>query len=250
MSKVKKVLLGVVIAVMVIFTVGIIIMMVYYAMKEEPRFSLHHPSGIDGKVIEIIDKNNILIEITGDHDGFDIGDKVVINYKRTLLHVNNDKADKIPVVLYLGDIVSVQFWGDDVKQGDEYEVITVANITIYDFADNGESFRGIFKEHYNYIVGKVVEVKGDNSVVVEITTERAEYNLGKCVVIEYEQALHWLYASEEDETKDKKINIGNVISIEFWCDDVEHNDEMDTIKVKDIYIDNWHDLSYEVEYKK
>ncbi len=102
MSKAKKVLLGVVITIMTIVAVGIITIMIYDAMKEEPRFSLHHPSSIDGKVIEIIDK---------------------------------------------------------------------------------------------------------------------------------------------------KIKVGNVISVEFWCENVEFKENMDIVKVKDIYIDNWHDFDYEVEYK-
>ena len=60
---------------LIIITLAFPIWLGFRNTDDGPRFSIHHPSHIDGKVIEIIDDNNVVVEITCNHDGFDIRDK-------------------------------------------------------------------------------------------------------------------------------------------------------------------------------
>ena len=229
----KRIILFIVITI----TLGIMALLVYRNSKEEPRFSVYHPSHIDGKVVDIINEKIVLIEITDDHDGFNVGDKVVVEYKIGLWSNPDDLGEKIPAEIFVEDTIGVQFWGDDVSQGDKYEMISVDSIKKY--TEEGENYRELSKEHSNYIAGKVVEIKDNNSVIVEVTKERGGYKVGEKVCIKYKQVLYMIDISEDGNTAILKM--GDEISVEAWYYEIEQNEDMDIIEVKDIYLNNWYD---------
>ncbi|MBQ3061842.1 MAG: hypothetical protein IJD02_05310 [Lachnospiraceae bacterium] len=232
----KRIILFIVITI----TLGIIASLVYRNSKEEPRFSVHHPSYINGEVVEIINESRVLIKITGDHDGFNVGDKVMVEYKIGLWIDGEDPGEAIPAEIFVGDTIGVQFWGDDVSQEGEYEMITINSITKY--TEEGENYRELSKEHSNYIAGKVVEIKDENSVVVEITKERGGYKVGEKVCIKYKQVLYMRDISEDESENNAVLKIDDEISVEVWYYEIEQNEDMDIIEVKDIYLNNWYDL--------
>ena len=232
----KRIILFIVITI----TLGIIASLVYRNSKEEPRFSVYRPSHIDGKVVDIINEKIVLIEITDDHDGFNVGDKVVVEYKIGLWRNPDDLGEKIPAEIFVGDTIGVQFWGDDVSQEGEYEMITINSITKY--TEEGENYRELSKEHSNYIAGKVVEIKDENSVVVEITKERGGYEIGERVYIKYKQSLYLRDISEDESENNAVLKIDDEISVEVWYYEIEQNEDMDIIEVKEVYLNNWYDL--------
>ena len=232
----KRIILFIVITI----TLGIIAALVYQNSKEESRFSVYRPSHIDGKVVEIINEKKVLIEITGDRDGFNEGDKVMVDYKIGLWRNPDDLGEPIPAEIFVGDTIGVQFWGDDVSQEGEYEMITINSIT-KDTAE-GDNYRELSKEHSNYIAGKVVEIKDENSVVVEITKERGGYEIGEKVYIKYKQSLYLRNISEDESENSAVLKMGDEISVEAWYYEIEQNEDMDIIEVKDVYLNNWYDL--------
>ena len=213
---------------------------------DETRFSKNNPSGINGKVVEMIDENRILVEVTGRHDGFDEGDKTIVQFNRSLWTNYDDMGELVPAKVCVGDTVSVQFWGENVSQGDEYEVISVDNIEIY--KDKDEDYKELSKEHPNYISGEVIRINDDNTVTVDVTRERGGYKIGDKILINYSHALHLSYISEEDEKKEKELLIGDIVSVEVEYDEVNHSGDMDIITISDIYIDNCH-FERPVKYK-
>lgn len=218
---------------------GVTIMLIYQNFEDEPRFSVHHPSCIDGKVVEIVSESVILIEITGNPDGFNVDDKVMVEYKIGLWTNPDDLGEKIPAKIFAGDTIGVQFWGDDVGQGDKYEVIKVDSV--YKYTEESENYRELSKEHSNYIAGKVVEIKDDNSVIVEITKERGGYGVGEKVCIKYKQSIYMKNISEDKGENNAVLKTGDEISVEAWYYEIEQNEDMDIIEVNDIYLNNWYD---------
>lgn len=225
--------------VVLIAIVGISLFFIF-GDKEESRFRKDGPSGIDGNVIEVIDKESILVEVTSDGDGFDNGDKVIVKYHRGLWMNYEDMGEIIPAKILSGDKVSVQFWGDDVSQGEEYEIISVDSI--HKYTDKDENYKDLSTEHSNYISGKVTKVNDDNSVVVEITKERGGYTIGEQVLVKYRHVLNLSYVSEKDDVAKKELKVDDLVEVEVWHDEIEQKEDMDVITVENVYINNWYDV--------
>lgn len=231
----KKIIL----AILVMLVIGIFLFFVFRE-KEEPVAREDGPSGIDGNVIEVIDKNSILVEVTSTEDGFDKGDKVVVKYHRGLWMNYENMGEIIPAEIFVGDTVSVQFWEDDVSQGEEHKIISVDSIEKY--TDKDENYRDISTEHPNYISGKVTKVNDDNSVVVEITKERGGYTIGEQVLVKYRHVLNLSYVSEKDDVAKKELKVDDLVEVEVWYDEIEQKEDMDVITVENVYINNWYDV--------
>ena len=48
--------------------------------------------------------------------------------------------------------------------------------------------------------------------------------------------------SEDESENSAVLKMGDEISVEAWYYEIEQNEDMDIIEVKDIYLNNWYDL--------
>lgn len=85
--------------------------------------------------------------------------------------------------------------------------------------------------HMNHITGKVIEIKEDNRVLIEITKERGGYKIDDRVVLVYDKYLVYDTESPDAESEEIIPSIGDEVSAQFWDTDVTHNEDYDYIKV-------------------
>lgn len=80
-----------------------------------------HMNVATGKVKNVVDKNNVLIEITEERGGFQIGDELQVEYKKIEIDCDDadDKDSYKSYSVQEDDIVSVQFWEKDLKKKDQ-----------------------------------------------------------------------------------------------------------------------------------
>lgn len=227
-----------ILAILVMVVIGISLFFVFRD-KKEPVAREDGPSGIDGNVLEITDKNSVLIEVTKSAGNFDKGDKVIVKYHTSLWMNYENMGEIIPAEIFAGDTVSVQFWDDDVSEGEEHKIISVDSIEKY--TDKDENYKELSTEHPNYISGKAVKINDDKSVVVEITKERCGYIIGEKVLVKYDKVFSLTYLSEEGEATEKELQEGNLVEVEAWYNEIEQTEDMDIIKVEKIYINDWYD---------
>ena len=86
-----------------------------------------HMNIIEGKVIEINDNKNIIIEITKERGGYSIGNKLSISYLD--YSISEFFSDKDPIVMHnqkleLNANISVQFFPEEVINKDGLDHIT------------------------------------------------------------------------------------------------------------------------------
>lgn len=87
-----------------------------------------HMNCIEGKIMELKDENEILLEITKERGGYQKGDRVLVKYNDVSV-INTKTGDKTSGSLQIDDEVGVGFWPEKVKQKDGYDYITVDSVS-------------------------------------------------------------------------------------------------------------------------
>lgn len=100
-------------------------------LSSESMIISSHMNIIEGKVIEINDNKNIIIEITKERGGYSIGNKLSISYFD--YSISEFFPDKDPIVkhnqkLELDANISVQFFPQEVTKKDGLDHITTETI--------------------------------------------------------------------------------------------------------------------------
>ena len=175
-----------------IYLIGVIIFMLITGgcKKEEVTSRTHMPS-IEGKVIEIREKNEILIEITVEVENFKKGDKVLLGYSKYYWpdwYAIDGYEHK--VTPRLNDTVATSYWEEEIEEKDGYDYIPG---------------RSILKPQIE-LQGRVIEVREDNELLIEVIKRNEQYNRGDKVLVGY-QRYFYMADSRETETDDYRRDI-------------------------------------------
>ena len=99
---------------------------------KENNETVSHMNVIEGKVVEVIDKNIILLEITKERGGYSIGDNVKVEYEKYIEeNENSDISTDNSIVPDVDDIVGVQFSESEKDGEEEMDLIVVGEVYKY-----------------------------------------------------------------------------------------------------------------------
>ncbi len=97
-----------------------------------------------------------------------------------------------------------------------------------DSSDTGHS------AHMNVITGKIIEIKDNNTILLQITKERGGYKVDDKILIKYEK----IYEINGNDPDGKQTEITPVlndeVSTQFWPDEVNKKDGYDYIQVRSV----------------
>ncbi len=174
----------------------IVLIMMTVGCKKEPITDNVNKPSIEGKVIEIREDNEILIEVTDGGGIYKEGDRVLIgyiDYHWTGIYVgaNHTCAPK------LNDLVATGYWKEEVEEKDGYDYIP------------GRSVWKYFIE----LKGKVLEVRDNNEILIEVTEKGKQYKTGQVILVSYRIYFHNTDSKETGNKiqKDVPKNNDNIV---------------------------------------
>ncbi len=171
------------------FLIGVIVLIMMTGGCQKEETSGTHKPSIEGKVIEIRENNEILIEITVECENFEKGDKVLLGYTKYYWPDWYDPDGyEHKVAPRLNDIVSTGYWEKEIEEKDGYDYIPG---------------RSILKPQIE-LKGKVIEIRDDNEILIEVTKSREQYNRGDKILVSY---LRYFYLTDSRETDDRRRDI-------------------------------------------
>ena len=153
--------------------------------KEEPSIGTYRPS-IEGKVIDIREDNEILIEVTEESEGYKKGDNVLLEYSKYYW------ADPYYGYSYedepkINDLVVTGYWEHEVEKKDGYDYIPKRSILKFDME----------------LLCRIIEVRDNNEILVEVTKRGEQYKSGDIILVSY---LNYFYRAESEEGEYKMQN--------------------------------------------
>lgn len=187
--------------------------------ENEETTDIAHKEHLDGKVIEVRDDNEILLEITEEQSGYKKGDTVLIGYTEyTWSNPEDTGGKKYNATPKINDLVVVGYWKYEVEKKEGYDYIPNQNVEKFQ--------RNLF--------GKVLEVRDDNEIVIEVTKKQEEYSIGDKILVSYKE-YYWIDTDDINVTKSEKVPVYND-SVEFgyWQENVSEKDGY--VYMSDIYV--------------
>ena len=98
-------------------------------------------------------------------------------------------------------------------------------------SDKKDSSSNNNSAHRNLITGKIIEIKDNNTLLIQITKERGGYKVEDKVLIKYNEFK--VHRAEEDMTTGTPA-INDEVSTGFWSKDVTKKDGYDYIEVNSV----------------
>ena len=148
--------------------------------QQELKDTNIHKEFISGKIMEIRENNEILIETTEANSGYKKGEFILVEYSEFRCSrpdgIDLDENADIPK---LNDMVSLSCWKEEISEKDGY--IFIPN----------QQVEKIQRKLY----GRVVEVKDNKEVVIEVTKKQDQYDIGERILVGY--LGYYCIASEE-----------------------------------------------------
>lgn len=172
-----------------IYLIGIIILVLMAGgcKKEQTTGRAYKPS-IEGKVIEIREDNEILIEITAERERYKKGDNVLLGYSKyywtdayTTVGYSHEDVPK------LNDLVVTSYWEHEVEKKDGYDYIPERSILKLDME----------------LQGRVIEVRDNNEILIEVTKRGEQYKSGTIILVGYRK---YFYQIDSKETGNRRRN--------------------------------------------
>lgn len=171
------------------FLIGVIILVLMTGgCKKEPTIGRAHKSDIEGKVIEIREDNEILIEITAEGDEYKKGDNVLLGYSKyywtdpyTTVGYSHEDVPK------LNDLVATSYWEHEVEKKDGYDYIPERSILKLDME----------------LQGRVIEVRNNNEILIEVTKRGEQYKSGTIILVNYRK---YFYQIDSKEAENRRRN--------------------------------------------
>lgn len=211
------------------FLIGVIvfIMMTGGCQKEETS-GTHRPS-VEGKVIEIREDNEILIEITAERDEYKKGDNVLLGYSNYYWTDPYDpEGYQHKDVPKINDLVITGYWKEEVEKKDGYDYIP------------GRSILKYFIE----LQGKVIEVRDNNEILIEVTKRGEQYKSGQVVLVSYRKYFYRIDSKEtENKIQEAIPKYNDNIILYYYQENVGEKDRYTYISNLDVkkYLDNSED---------
>ncbi len=105
--------------------------------SDDKKEESNQPKVIEGKILEIMNENEILLEISKERGGYKKGDIVTVYYRDFYLEEYiGDEVIRTLSAPKLGDEVSLAFLPQDVNQTNENDYINAKEINKYIIIDN------------------------------------------------------------------------------------------------------------------
>ncbi len=191
------------------FIMFIIILMSAGCKNNELKDTCVHKESIRGKIIEIRENNEILIEITQKNNDYNEGDIVLAGYSKyyqtnpAVLSAKGSEA-----VPELNDMVSVSYWKHDVSEKDGYDYIP------------NQQVAKIQRKLY----GKVIEVRPDDEILIEVTKNQDQYKKGEVILIGY--SLYYSVENNEiyGDKKEETPKYNDRVILSYWNEAVKKKD--------------------------
>ena len=89
--------------------------------------------------------------------------------------------------------------------------------------------------HMNVITGKIIEIKNENLILLEITKERGGYKIGERVLIKYDEFCLEHYNNSDEDISIGEPNLQDEIGVQFWDEQVKQDEEYDLIEVRQVF---------------
>ena len=178
--------------------------------NEEITYGGTYKPSTEGRIIGIEDSNTVILEITVEREGYKVGDKVRVKYDKYVeCDINSSTGGEKEYLPKIGDIISISFWESekDSKDGMDLIVVDVATKFVTEYS---EVLYDESAAHMKIIEGKIVNIKDENVILLEITKERGGYSIGDNVEVEFEKYL------EENNNTPVVPNVGDVVGIQFF----------------------------------
>lgn len=85
--------------------------------------------------------------------------------------------------------------------------------------------------HMNCITGKIIEIKDNNTIMLQITEERGGYKVDDKVIIKYRE-IYNIYGNDPDANKIPITpSLQDEVGTQFWPKDITKKDGYDYIEV-------------------
>ncbi len=109
-----------------------ILLVVMTGCNKQDQIADSHMNLMDGKILEIRDGNILLLETTKASLDYKQGEKVLVHYGTTYkVDPHNLEAGATLYSPIINDIISVQYWPEEVTQKDGYDLIEGSEVTKY-----------------------------------------------------------------------------------------------------------------------
>lgn len=196
-----------------IYLIGVIILIIMAGGCEEEKSTTdtHRPS-VEGKVIEIREDNEILIEVTIEGENFKKGDKVLLGYRQYYWPDWYDPDGyEHKVAPRLNDIVTTGYWEHEIEEKDGYDYIPG---------------RSILKPQIE-LQGRVIEVRDNNELLIEVTKRNEQYNREDKIVVSY---LRYFYLADsrgtekDDRRRDIVPKYNDKIKLGYFLENIEEKE--------------------------
>lgn len=206
----------------------LLIMSIEGCKKDTDTIGTHKPS-ISGKVIEVREDNEILVEITTDLDEYKKGDIILVGYSEYYWTDPEDPdAKKHAGVPKLNDEIGMGYWPHEVKEKDGYDYIPSSSVVKFQ----------------RELKGKVIQVREGNEILIEVKEGQDEYKRGDIILIGYSE-YYWINPDDIKVTKHEDTpEYNDMISFGYWQENVGEKDGY--IYISNIRVQNYLD-SYEIE---
>lgn len=138
--------------------------------KQELKDTNVHKEYISGKIIEIRENNEILIEATESNSGYEKGESILIGYSEYCCSKPEglDVSENVNIPK-LNDMVSISCWKEEISEKDGYIYI------------QNQQVEKIQRKLY----GRVIEVRDNKEVVIEVTKKQDQYDRGERILVGY-----------------------------------------------------------------
>jgi uncharacterized OB-fold protein len=203
--------------------------------NEEVTYGGAYKPSIEGKIIEIEDSNTIILEISVEREGYKVGDKVRVKYDKYVeCDITSPTGGEKEYLPNIGDVTSVSFWDTekDSKDGMELIVVDVATKFVTEYSEASYDEGAV---QMKVIEGKIVELLGDNIILLEITKERGGFCVGDNVKVEYEKCFEENINSNTSNNNAILPNIGDVVGLQFSGLETDGEEVEKIIVVENIY---------------
>ena len=167
------------------YLMGVLVLILFITgcKKQELNDTNVHKEYISGRIIEIRENNEILIEATEVNSGYEKGESILIGYSEYCCSKPEglDVSENVNIPK-LNDMVSLSCWKEEISEKDGYVYIP------------NQQVEKIQRKLY----GRVVEVRDNKEVVIEVTKKQDQYDRGERILVEY--SGYYRIDSEEANT--------------------------------------------------
>ena len=206
--------------------IGVIILIfVIGGCKKEEQVLNAHKDEVFGTIIEVRDNNEILIKVTSSNV-FEDNEVVLIKYTEYYwINPQDTTAYQHEDEPKLNDSVGAGFWKDDVLEKDGYAYLSDRQVTKFQ----------------RDIEGRVIHVRGDNEILIEVTKKSEEYEKGDNILVRY-KSYYWINTDDIQLTEQEDTpEYNDRVKFGYWQENV--GEKEGEVYMTDIYVRKY---SYEI----